>query len=66
VIRPGAVEDSVLHLDFPFMIGVAALFWVLARVVPPTFRLNRWQGGVLFAAYFVYLGLLYVLGNPSP
>ncbi len=66
VIRPGVVEDSVLHLDFPFMIGVAVLFWLLARVVPPTFRLNRWQGGVLFAAYFVYLGLLYFLGVAGP
>lgn len=50
IIHPGPIEESVLTRDAPVMIGVLALFLVLA-VLPKRGRVGR-LGGVLLCAAF--------------
>lgn len=59
VIHPEEVEASVLSLDFPVMIGVTVLFWVLARLLRPYQHVTRWQGALLVLAYVGYVGALF-------
>ena len=55
LIHPLTVQPRVLVMDFPMMVGitVAAFLMTLA----PPFRLERWQGAVLLAAYLGLYGL---------
>ncbi|HJL02579.1 MAG TPA: calcium/sodium antiporter [Polyangiaceae bacterium LLY-WYZ-15_(1-7)] len=65
VIQPEAIGASVLWLDFPVMLGVAVLFWGLARLLRPYRHVSRPQGAVLVAAYVGYLVSLFVLGRAA-
>lgn len=61
VIRPGRCEDRVLTLDFPVMIGVAVLLWVLARMLRPYRHIGRKRGALLLLVYVGYVVALVVL-----
>ena len=61
VIRPGRCEERVLTLDFPVMIGVAVLLWVLARMLRPYRHIGRKRGALLLSIYVAYVAALVVL-----
>ncbi|MEM1418783.1 MAG: calcium/sodium antiporter, partial [Myxococcota bacterium] len=60
IIRPGPVEESVLTRDFPVMIGVGVLLFVLPRMLRPYQRITRWEGGVLLAVFVGWLSWIYL------
>ncbi len=61
LLAPGALETGVLIRDYPMMLGLTVLLFVLAFGRRRTAgRLQRWEGGLLlalFAAYLTVLGL---------
>lgn len=61
VIRPGHVEHRVMTLDFPAMIGVAILFWILARMLRPYRHIGRKRGAILLTCYIGYVVALVML-----
>ena len=67
VIHPDHVEAGVIHRDFPVMLGISVLLFVLARALRPYRKLSRWQGGVLVTCFVSYLVLLYMqnVGFPA-
>lgn len=70
IIHPGPIEESVLTRDGPVMLGVLALFWLLA-LAPKRGRVGRFGGVVLCAAFAAHLGWVAVetmetMGNSAP
>ncbi len=57
VITPIPVETSTLKLHFPVMV---AFTLVSAPMLRTRFRLNRWEGALLFVAYLGFLGYAYL------
>ena len=58
IIAPGGFDEAVLRFDFPVMIGLTVLVFVLARGFRNERRLTRAHGALLvgcFVAYNVYL-----------
>ncbi|HCS29207.1 MAG TPA: calcium/sodium antiporter [Spongiibacteraceae bacterium] len=58
VIAPGAVDAAVLSRDYPVMIGLSLLLFIVAYSFRGSRRIERWEGGLLVALYMAYLGLL--------
>lgn len=58
VIAPGPVDAEVLTRDYPVMIGLSLLLFIVAYSFKGSRRIERWEGGVLVFLYFAYLGLL--------
>ena len=59
-VQPLSVDAASVHIHLPFMLGVSALLYVLAR---PSFQLGRAGGAaflLLFGGYMAYLLLPYV------
>ena len=61
VIRPGRCEERVLTLDFPVMIGLAVLLWVISRLLRPYRHIGRKRGAFLLCCYVGYVTALVVL-----
>nr|WP_321450576.1 calcium/sodium antiporter [uncultured Carboxylicivirga sp.] len=59
VIKPLAVSDAMLHVDYKWMIAVALLLFVLLLPLSKGI-VNRWKGVVLFAVYAIYIFILFV------
>ncbi len=59
VIHPHLVDPQVLERDYPVMIGFTVALFVMAYGFRGVGRINRFEGGVLLAAYAGYLILLY-------
>lgn len=58
VIAPGAVDVAVLNRDYPVMIGLSILLFMVAYSFRGSRRIERWEGGLLVVIYAAYLGLL--------
>lgn len=59
VISPGAVDPAVLTRDYPIMIGLSVMLFLVAYSFRgDRRRIERWEGGLLVALYGAYLGLL--------
>ncbi len=58
IIRPLAAPPSMHSFDFPVMLGLTVLVYVLASF--GAHRLSRWQGLLLLALYVGYVGWLFV------
>ena len=58
VIAPGPVDAAVLNRDYPIMIGLSVLLFIVAYSFRGSRRIERWEGGLLVFLYFAYLGLL--------
>lgn len=55
LIHPGPIEESVLTRDGPVMMGVLALFWLLA-LAPKRGRVGRLGGALLCLAFAAHVG----------
>ena len=56
VIAPFSISLSNISLDLGFVTGLTL---VLSVILWKTRKVTRWEGGLLIASYFVFLGLLY-------
>ncbi len=52
LIRPVEVPAARLEIDFPYMVGLCVLLYLILALQK---GIRRWQGGLLLAAYLVYL-----------
>jgi cation:H+ antiporter len=59
LLHPLAIESEVLTRDYPIMIGLTLMFFVMAYGFRAPGRINRVEGGILLACYFGYQTLLY-------
>jgi len=61
-IGPGGFAPAVLTRDLPLMIGLSVALYFMARGIRrsrlPT--IDRWEGGILLAAFFAYQVWLYL------
>jgi cation:H+ antiporter len=59
LIAPGAVAESVLTRDFPVMLGLTGLLFVLGYGFSKHGLINRWKGAGLLLAFCSYQWLVY-------
>ncbi len=59
LISPGQVADSVVSRDFPVMLGLTGVLFVLGYGLRKTGQINRWEGGGLLLAYSAYQWTIY-------
>lgn len=59
LIAPGPVENAVLHRDFPIMLVLTGLTWLACVGIRGQGRINRFEGGLLLAAFVSYQLLIY-------
>lgn len=55
LIAPGRLSGSLLWRDFPVMVGIALLSWLLAWLPPKRRLLGRFGGLLLMLAYLGYM-----------
>ena len=60
LIAPGGFDASVLDRDFPVMLGLGILLYVLGMRARGQGRIQRWQGGLLLLAFGAYEYLIYL------
>jgi len=59
LIAPGPVAESVVSRDFPVMLGLTGVLFILGYGVSKAGRINRWEGSGLLLAYFGYQWVIY-------
>lgn len=59
IIRPGAFPAEILSRDFPVMIGLAVLLFIMAYGLRGPGHINRCEGATLLSVYLGYMALLY-------
>lgn len=59
VIHPGPLQHEVMSRDFPVMIGLTIMLFVMAYGFRGPGRVNRIEGGLLLLAFMAYQLLLY-------
>jgi cation:H+ antiporter len=62
LIRPLPVPLHMRLFDFPVMMGITVLVFLL--ILPTPHRMNRWKGAILVTLYFSYIVALFAL-NPT-
>jgi len=60
LIAPAGFQASVLHRDFPIMLGLGILLYLLAMAHRGQGHIRRWQGGLLLLAFAGYEYLIYL------
>ncbi len=60
LIAPAGFHASVLGRDFPIMLGLGILIYVLGMRTRGQGRIRRWQGGLLLLVFIAYEYLIYV------
>lgn len=61
-ISPAGFAPAVLIRDLPLMIGLSVALYLMARSIcrPHLANINRWEGGLLLAAFIAYQVWLYL------
>lgn len=59
LIAPHALDSAVLERDFPFMIGLSVVLFIMAYGFKKEGRVNRFEGGLLLSGYVAYMTTLY-------
>jgi cation:H+ antiporter len=60
IIYPSVIDDAVLARDFPVMVVLTIALGAMAYGFRDEGRIDRVEGGVLLAAFFAYLSVIYV------
>jgi cation:H+ antiporter len=60
LVRPLAIDRSLLAFELPVMLGVSVLLLPLAWT---RFRLERWEGALLLVGYATFIGVLLQRGG---
>lgn len=58
LVKPLEIPSHMFTVDFPVMLGITFLVYVLIQLRPHA--LNRWRGLLLLLIYAVYISLLFV------
>ncbi len=58
-LAPGPVAESVIYRDFPVMLGLTAVLFVLGYGFSKQGQISRFEGGFLFAAFCSYQWTVY-------
>jgi len=59
LIAPGPVAESVIWRDFPVMLGLTGILFILGYGLTKAGKINRWEGGGLLLAYCSYQWVIY-------
>ena len=67
IVGPNTFNNEVIVRDYPIMLGLVVLFYLVTRRVPKgeSYVIHRWVGGVLLLSFFVYQGFILFGGSPS-
>ncbi|PWQ93173.1 calcium/sodium antiporter [Leucothrix arctica] len=67
IVGPNTFSNEVIVRDYPIMLGLVVLFYLVTRFVPKgeSFVIHRWVGAVLLISFFVYQGFILFGGSPS-
>ena len=66
IVGPNPFDHDVIIRDYPLMIGLVIIFYLLTRRIPKdgTFVMQRWLGGGLLLLFFIYQSVI-LFGGPS-
>ena len=59
LIAPGPVAESVIYRDFPVLLGMTGILFILGYGFKKTGHINRWEGGALLLAYIGYQWVIF-------
>mgnify|MGYP000164337761 CR=1 FL=1 len=59
LIAPGGVDESVISRDFPVMLALTGVLFVLGYGLTKSGRINRFEGAALLLAYSGYQWVIY-------
>ncbi|MFW5443316.1 MAG: calcium/sodium antiporter [Methylococcaceae bacterium] len=59
LIAPGPVAETVLYRDFPVMLGLTGVLFILGYGLSKSGQINRWEGIGLLLAYCSYQWVIY-------
>jgi len=65
IIRPGKFPAEILSRDYPVMIGLTLLMFIMAYGLRGAGHINRYEGAILLIVYLGYMALLY-FESPLP
>ncbi|MBE0469324.1 MAG: calcium/sodium antiporter [Methyloprofundus sp.] len=54
LIAPGPVDPNVISRDFPVLLGMTGVLFILGVGLSKAGNINRWEGTVLLSAYLFY------------
>lgn len=63
LLYPSALEAAVMQRDFPIMMGLSVVLFVMAVGRNNTGKISRLNGAILLSAFIGYQGLLFVSGG---
>jgi len=59
LIAPGPVAESVIWRDFPVLLGLTGILFILGYGLTKAGKIGRWEGGGLLVAYCGYQWVIY-------
>ncbi|RLA23759.1 MAG: calcium/sodium antiporter [Gammaproteobacteria bacterium] len=59
LIHPGAIDPAIISRDFPFMLALTGVLFIMGYGFKGEGRINRLEGGLLFTAFCGYQFLLF-------
>jgi len=59
IIAPGALDPVLLERDFPVMVALSVVLFLMAFGFKGPGRIKRWQGAVLLFGFVAYQALIY-------
>ena len=65
IIRPGAVPEGIMERDFPLMIVLTVLLFIMSYGFKRPGRINRIEGGILLIIFVGYQVVLYFSNTQS-
>ena len=67
IVGPNTFNNEVIVRDYPIMLGLVVLFYLVTRFVPKgeSFVIHRWVGAALLLSFFVYQGFILFGGSPT-
>jgi len=54
LIAPGPVDATVISRDFPVLLGMTGILFILGIGLSKAGNINRWEGSALLSAYLFY------------
>lgn len=65
IVRPGLVPEGILERDFPLMIVLTVLLFIMSYGFKRPGRINRYEGGILLLIFIAYQIILYFESTQS-
>ena len=65
IISPGDFPADAIHRDFPIMLGLTVILFVMAYGLRGPGKISRIEGGILLAGFVAYQYILYTVSLTS-